>query len=471
MNTRDAVRIYKGEGTLTFTEGDQIRCDFECAQLSDARIVCHCLVKGLENEYFNRAVTAHLDLNEAEQLQGQTDDGAELTAYRLRWGRIPGESNWGTNESYVLLSFLTREMRIHSPSKSNSVSSIRFGLTNLEFLGTEPYVEHSADGTKMGRLQLPLTIAGRQVIIRPLDDYKSRIRTIKATRGIDVTSEALVEFDSPGVKTEIIDLLDDLCLLLSLAKGCQVQWIYYDLCSDNGRALETYHRNTVTKPYTPLTLIGALPSEDMKHFVEQTFDRFRERKETWDLRRTIAAYVDARLEQDFLESRGLKMAILMDFLETHYLARLGKETVLNEDIFGNKLETLRERVLEVLGEVFDEATNRQLDLMAKHVQGLKYYPLRQGLREIFDEFGLKVSSHELQRFMANRNKLVHYGRFRSENYWQEYTSMMVFVDKVLLAILAYDGYYYDWTKPPGWVGRNMEMRVKLELEPFNGDEP
>ena len=49
--------------------------------------------------------------------------------------------------------------------------------------------------------------------------------------------------------------------------------------------------------------------------------------------------------------------------------------------------------------------------------------------------------------------------------------MMTLMDKVLLSILSYDGYYYDWTKPADWVGWDTEMRVRLELKPNTGRQP
>lgn len=469
MTVGNEIQTYSGQGKLTFADGNHIHCDFECAQLPNARIPCSCFVRNVDTEHFKQTAAALGTFTDAEQLQGQTDEGASLLASQLR--HVSSKPHWKVDESYILLSFLAREMEVRRTGRPESASLMRFGLTNLEFLGTNSYVRHRADGARTWRLELPVDIVDQQVIIRPLDDYTERMSTVKTLRAIDVTCEAMVELGHSETQESVVALLDDLCLLLSLAKGCLIQWIYYQLCSESGTVLKTYHRDAVTKPYSPLPLIPSQPAEDLSYFVERTFDRFGEQKGWWDLRKTILGYVDARLEQDFLESRGLKLAIVMDYLETRYLSQLGKTTVLREAVFGAQLNTLHERVSGVLRDVFPEATDNEIALMAKHTQGLKYYPLRQALREMFGELGLGVSSDELQRFMDNRNKLVHYGEFRSKDYPQEYRFMIAFVDKVLLAILAYDGYYYDWTQPPGWIGRDMEMRMKLDLDSSKNGEP
>ena len=448
MSMMRQKRTYHGHGTLTIEDGDQILCAFECVQLPDARIVCHCIVEGAENEHFNKAQKAATESSDAKRLEGQTDRGLNLEVHRLTQGRTPVDPQWTTDESYILLSFLAREMRVSASSKPYSRGLVRFGLTNLEFLGTDSYTKQRPNGTQIDCLQLPFTIAGQQVTIRPLEDYRARVNAVKATKSVDVTSEAIIEVDSLDTRTEAPKLMDDLCLLLSLARGCRVQWIHYDLLSPEGEIVESYYRDAVTKPYSPLMLIAVNPPEDTKSFVEKTFDRFREQKERWELQKAIEIYIDAKLTQDSLELRGLKLAVLMEFLKGCY-SRWREVRPVETPLFQHLMRLQAREVWRSFKKCFC---------------GGNEVPFRKTLQVMRSDLSLDIGG-DLGRFVRNRNKLVHRGRFTSTNSWQEYSFMMTLVGKVLLAILGYDGYYYDWTKPPGGVGWDVEMRVKLGLEP------
>lgn len=160
----------------------------------------------------------------------------------------------------------------------------------------------------------------------------------------------------------------------------------------------------------------------------------------------------------------------MDFLSGHYLEMAGQSHIIEPSEFNRNVTTLKRRLREILVKTLPGANAQQLDLMIKHVQGLNWYPFRHALYDLAGEVHLGFESktrmrREIERFKTNRDELVHRARFKSNDPWREYAFMMTFIGKVLLAILGYDGYYCDWTKPPGWVGPDSEMRVKLELNP------
>ncbi|MBN1285390.1 MAG: hypothetical protein JXB47_08330 [Anaerolineae bacterium] len=282
---------------------------------------------------------------------------------------------------------------------------------------------------------------------------------LKATKDINVTCEAYAEIGSQDEQIVVRELMDDLCVILSLAMGCHVEWIYQDFLSSNGEFIGCYCRGVSTSAYTPLKLIGTYPPEDIKEFVEQVFGRFRQQKEVWSLFEVTQIYLDAKSEKDVLPLRGLKLATLIEFLKTCYLERVNKTLVLGRDFSNSELRHLKREMKEVLCTVFgDRASDRQVELMLRHVQGLKWYPFRQALRDIFQCINLSVSSKELGRFVDNRNELVHRAKFISKDFWKEYAFMMNFINKILLAILGYKGHYNDWTLPAD------EMRVAFALK-------
>ena len=94
--------------------------------------------------------------------------------------------------------------------------------------------------------------------------------------------------------------------------------MYFD--SDGG-LIETHHANRITKRYSPLSVIDPADGNDTARFVEQTYGRFTQIKEQYELcHGTIDAYLDAKAEADFLEVRAAKLAVCLERLK-HYFAK------------------------------------------------------------------------------------------------------------------------------------------------------
>lgn len=107
----------------------------------------------------------------------------------------------------------------------------RYGLVNWRFSGTSQFTSHDTirGGLSYGWcLDLRLADARGEIIanVEPVADY-SRISTeLSTTRGIALTSECVIDACSLQAGIDPDDLVTDLCLLLSVAPGTRVQWLY-----------------------------------------------------------------------------------------------------------------------------------------------------------------------------------------------------------------------------------------------------
>ena len=419
---------------------------FQCAQFADGHVLCQVTLEEPVDSEMIQTFT---------RLVGTTNEGHSIEAKHLQFTR----ASWKISSEYVA-TFLARELHVRS-LQSMPVVHARFAITNFDFYGVGLYTEPLPNGRVRGEPQLRWTLDGREVIVRRTKDYEDVLRMIKATRGIDVTAIAWVSpVTSPKIDDDAIQLMDDVCMLLSLARGCRIQWLYWDALSEDGRIVSSYHRDAITRPYSPLRLIPSKPPEDTHYLVESCFDSYRQQKQRWGLEHAIASYVDAKSEFDYLESRGLKMVVVMEFLRGHYLALVGKQHIIDEHIFENGVKELKKQVKKILRMVFPSMEDKEVQIMANHVQGMNWYPFRRSLREMFAYLGLDISPKELQRFVDTRNKLVHEARFATNDPWTEYSMITTLVGKALLGILNYDGYYYDWAKFADHGG--PPVRVKME---------
>jgi len=453
-------RQYTGSGLLELGGSAPIECRFELVQTVAGRLVALC-------ERDDRKL--YLSPSDAKgALKGAIDDGRLLRFEDVSVLRSNAQSTYSdsreVSSSHAILS--GNEVTVRGHTETISPVMFVFALTNLTLLGTDSFVVTTPDGGEHARRQQGLILGQETVVLRPLADHEEIMRELKASRGVDVSCELLVEAASAKHLDAKVELASDLCLLLTLAMGCRVEWLCYDVIDSGGDTAKSYHRNAITKRWGPLPLIPELPPQDLKYFLERTYARLHEVEKDWGFRDAVSAYTDGKQEGDFIEFRALKLAVTMEYLVGRFLAKTGGAQILASEDFEAKLGTVIQETQQILAATFPDATADQVEMMANHVRGFNWYTFRRALSDICNHLCLKINSKERGRFKAIRDELVHRASFDSEygTHPEQYLFMMTFIGKILLGILGYDGYYYDWTKPRGWIGEDMEMRVKLDLE-------
>lgn len=449
--------VYHGAGILQMENGDQLHCTCELAQVSDGRLYALCQIEEAD---------VHKGMDGAASiLDGRTEDGKNIRFECIRIVRnISSYSQEGASRHVVLYG---KQVTVDSGTVPQGPVLFRFPLTNLTLCCTQGYALHHADRSVPEGLQSSWELDGLGVAIHRTRDYDDIIRNLRATRGVDVTCEAVVSASSAQELETVRRVVTDLCLLLTLARGCRIEWLSYTVEAPDGQVLKSYHRgNAITKPFGTLDLIAHEPAEDTVDFVSKAYPNLNVRGKPWLFREAVDLYTDAKSEQDFFELRGLKMVIVMEHLKGCYLRQHGKSYILEHEAFENGRECLVKVVRSALPDLFPNATDEQLDMMSKHAQGLNWYPFRRAISDLCASTGLDFNSTERGRFVDIRNELVHRVEY-NPNYgdsWSQYFFLMTFVGRILLAILGYDGYYYDWTKHGG-AEMKSDIRVKLDLSP------
>jgi len=369
------IAVYHGKGSLFIGQKQGPECKFILTQWPDAKIQLQCIIEDSPDA-----------VEKSTNLQGETRNGSFVRASLYP---LVCSSTW-SSAGKCTCRFLVKALAVEVPRLSASINQLEFLLTNFKLPAN-----------------IVLQVNDRKITIKRVTGYNEICDMLKEFHGIDVTSEAIVETCKLYEIDELKKLMDEVRLLLSLASGTTVQWICYKATTNDGDCVRMYHRSAVTKPYTSLRLI---PSDSVKSFVEQTLQEFKRQNQKWKMGTAILLYLDAKLEQDYLELRGLKLASLAEFLKA------------------------------------------QLKLKGK---------FKPALQSLCTDLGLASEQENLDRFVKNRDKLVHAVRFRYVDAWQEYRFMMTFMGKILLAMLRYNGDYLDWTVEVEW---ESDMRKPLELE-------
>lgn len=192
--------------------------------------------------------------------------------------------------------------------------------------------------------------------------------------------------------------------------------------------MKSYHWNGKISPFSSWNIILGGQYDDIGDFVRQTFEPYRAVKDTglWEFDQAINHYADTVSRASFLELRGINLVVLVDYLTKRY---------------------------------------------AKH-HNLKG-SFKSLLTTLLKDVNLQVDNREVEFFKEMRNNLVHDAGFLDrgdfadlklpyECQQRQFFKIISLTSRVMLAILKYRGYYYDWQRfvSAEWPGAET-ARVKM----------
>ncbi|MCK4822029.1 hypothetical protein KA005_40070 [bacterium] len=420
------IREYEGDGFITLDSSQTCKCSIKAVQLTDGKVMASCIVTDNQASLFK---CINND-DEVKSIRGITKENDELI--------IEGNiliTYFNFSDMVVLAnSMMTKKNAI------GELESVRFGMTNFEFLGNN-WKEYS-DGSG-GRDILLINLLDRKIEIHVIQDYKLIMQSIKAQKGIDVTSEAIINVNSKHDLNSIIRVVDTLCKLLSLARGTKINWIYYDGYDANGDKILSYHKNSVNRQYTSLSVIDPRNPNETASFIEEVYNNYLNRENLYGLDKAIEAYLDAKIEAVYLESRALKAVVVLEFLKGKYAKTNKVEMILPGCHFKKVIRNIKS-LLKQQFENMSLSQNR-LEEMNTRMAELNRKSFGVILDAMFTDLDVKITEDELSRLIKVRNSLIHRASFVTKDYWQEYTLLISILDRIFLKILDYNGVYLDIT--------------------------
>jgi hypothetical protein len=455
----DSIVVYVGQGALTLKDGRKLNCKFEAGQLSDGEVLllCNIMPPDLFLCFTTIAVIS---------FEGLTAEGYRITCANriMEINYLPEPPEDG--QSAVFAAFRLDEMTVQMSDRRIQAKSARFGVTNFQFTGTVA----RQSGNSHYHI-LPLTLEDEnsrtELFISPLEHYTKIKRRIKTLRGTDVTCEVISDILQDGSMERLREVIDDLCYLLSIARGTKIQWIYCDQYDESGGLVMRTHSSRVTKPFCSLTIIDPRcdGSHETKTFLEQTYRVYVSKRDSHRLNRgMIDAYLDAKAENDYLQTRGVKLAVALEMLKGVLLElpdSSAKEFVLDQEDFKKHVQPISEAIEKILQQGGLEKNDRKAICSEKKIEGLNKRAFRYFIGKLCKQIDLKVEENEIKLFVACRNKLVHMGRFYCEvanneeriecpplpSETDEYFFLVNFLDRIFLKLLGYSGTYIDWRAP------------------------
>ncbi len=290
-----------------------------------------------------------------------------------------------------------------------SYESVSYGITNFVF-------------DAMFSLDLEHDGISTAVSVEPVKHHSKVITRLQDLQSIDVTCEITISIHETEDIANLDQVINNLCYLLSVAQGTKIQWIYRSFYEETNVCLSRVHASKVAKGYGPLSLLRS--DRDIQTFVKGTYSIYARNCERYRLDMgTIDTYLDAKAENDYLQVRGIKLAVAM----------------------------------EVIKDVFTSLPDSPIEKFMLSKNKLKRRGFGDILDDIFKRIHLQLDEEDRKHFIDCRNSLIHQGRFycetaeqgtqEQEYLVQEYFFLVNVLDKVFLKLLGYHEAYWDRRLP------------------------
>src|SRR5258708_9375623 len=422
---------YQGTGMLTLGTQETFTCTFEAGQMKKGDIFLIC--KNLEPAFpsFLFATTNH---PEVLHFDGRTNEGYHLSSRE----KIIGAGHISATEVPCWLRTLVVEM-----VKDRVPYRVHYGLTNVLLQGALP-------------LQLKHAGSTTELLIQPLENYERVIDHVRLLKMIDVTCEAIGFLTEQTQTEQLTETVDNLCYLLSVAQGTKINWLYQTFFSQEGACLLKIHQSYIVKAFKAQSLISHL---QLPTFIESTYSEYVTNRERYQLNtRVIDLYLDALAESDYLQARGMKLAIALEAIKAVF-TKLDSDPVEENTLTGSAFQRLRKELCKQIPPLLEKLNLARDGLAQKlcdKLPELRRRAFNELLDDIFARIHFQIDGEEKERFIQSRNKLVHQGRFYCEAQAQkaqtspsqqdmvmEYLFLVSIMDRVILKLLGYQGLYKD----------------------------
>jgi hypothetical protein len=444
-----SVATYVGSGVLSIKGGGRIQCRFRADQEADGSIqIVFSSISPIDFVHHLIPVVSG-GINAA--FRGTTDDGIPITA-KCAGGRPLALAPDGNATIYFPLRALKTYPAITIDSECH------FLITNFAF---SPFTELGEPPHQPPSHVFSLDVGEERtaIEIKPLDDYVERIIRLQQTRKVLPTASLVLRTNSTMPVRWYHHLATHLCILISVAAGTAVEWIAADGFDPEVNKHYRFHLAGVAKPFCSLPTIPikeisyTASTNILRDFLQATLKQLSQADER-QLASMIAAFLDARLEGEFLQTRGIKLAVTLEIIKNAFVTRFLKEewnSAMPSDL-RKKLVRITSAALKAEG--FDDET---IKMSAEALKQLSRPPLRLLIEYVIRVLRLNFDKTVVDAVVPIRNQLIHTGEFISDakpakaqelkiaDVTQEFYLLLSFVDRLLLGALGHVGPYIDYS--------------------------
>jgi hypothetical protein len=453
---------YHDHGTVRWKNGTSKELAFEAGQFPGGKIIVAGRYQDFDLTFlFGGGGTEP----EVEEFSGVTTEGWKLRSV----GRLTSTNYLPrTREEGSYDAFRLNQLECERLPDAAAIDEYRFGLVNFRCEGNRPVAVQRSRGMHYLRgLAVSLkfggaSVGGAIVPVKESDDLHRRMITDKSCA---VLAELIVPASATQNREELRNAVGDLCTVLSVMRGTKVQWIY---CHEWASGIvRTSHRAGITKAYSPLAPIDSGHDSALaaSEFIDRGLAALASSPILGQDRAVVDAYLDAKVEHDFLETRASKIALAIEKLK-HTFLRSGVsdvgEYVVPDATFQPLVADIVKAIRPILENAGIPADKVAMIVSEGKVRGLNRAAFRGIVKALCRHASLTVPSKEIELFILCRDYLVHTGQFYCQGgtaeEWadvppaatplEEFWFLISFLDRVFLKLFGYSGDYFDWRDFP-----------------------
>lgn len=441
------IRTYRGKGKLRRTNGDEFPCHITIQQVETGLIYITCK---FAPKVAQAAATIQFIMDsprqDVELIYGKIRDGMDFESRGELFIAHSEVAVFASPNRPAITTLLAQEVDLWKEKQCHT-GCYRFSVVNFEFTGNHPVKRIIQDGPKQVEhfyrnleLKTPWGIAA----VDPVPDYDDLIKRTKAQKGISVTCKVVAKPSVDMELREVTSKLDELCRLLSLARGTKITWINAEECMEDGKAHRIILKNSVTWPFSPLALIDPRNPQDTPLFIGKVYPTYLKLRDSYNLDIAIELYLDAKRETAYLQTRALAAVVLLDFLQGKYASRHGLNKIVSG--FSKEKGKFRDYLKKLIMSLFPDIKDEDLNEMLEKTSELNRRSYLNILKLWAHDLKLDISEDELSEVKSTRNALVHSAKFKSDDSkgkQREYFRLIRLIDQVFLKLLGYKGYFMD----------------------------
>jgi len=402
---------------------------------------------------------------EVEEFSGVTSEGWPLRSV----GRVTSTNYLPRmREEGAYDAFRLNQLDCERLADAAAIDEYRFGLVNFRCEGNRRVAVQRSGGMHYLRgLAVSLRVGGASVggAIVPVEESDDLHRRVITDKSCAVLAELIVPAAAAQDREQLQNAVGDLCTVLSVMRGTKVQWIY---CQEWASGIvRTSHRAGITKAYSPLAPIGSRHDSALaaSEFIDRGLAALASSPILGQDRAVVDAYLDAKVEHDFLETRASKIALAIEKLK-HTFLRSGVsdvgEYVMPRATFQPLVADIVKAIRPILENAGIPADKVAMIASEGKVRGLNRAAFRGIVKALCRHASLTVPSKEIELFILCRDYLVHTGQFYCQGgtaeEWadvppaatpfEEFCFLISFLDRLYLKLFGYSGAYFDWRDFP-----------------------
>ena len=343
-----------------------------------------------------------------------------------------------------------------TPTERNTVA----GVERAEITARNPGSGSVLVGTIRVQMRLKEGFEYRSYgAVATYDGSGFRMVTLWQTRAILPTCELHIR-TVPGASQEWpFDLAARICRLLSVAAGTVIEWIVAEGVDEHNERTRCVHAARRTKPFCSLPVVpikefsyGA-NTRLLQEYLQIGLEKSKALGQH-SMNRLIASFLDARLESDDVEARGIKTVVVLETLKNLF----------SEEYSTKEWETLlpkalRKKISNVVKSALDQndIPSRAANAVQDVIGQLDRPTFKRLLTYMIEQLGLIEDENILKAIIFARNQLVHTGQFVSTkdavkakalgfiDATHEFFNLLSFVDRILLRVLGHEGLYTNYS--------------------------